>query len=74
MILVGGGTTGGVIASRLAEEKGKSILLIEAGGNPESNPDIDIPIFTDKVRGSEWDWSYKTVPQKTACMSHVDKV
>ena len=72
LVAVGGGTTGGVIASRLAQDKSKSILLIEAGENPELNPNIDIPLFADKVRGSEWDWSYRTTPQKHACKSHED--
>ena len=74
LVAVGGGTTGGVIASRLAQDKSKSILLIEAGENPELNPNIDIPLFADKVRGSEWDWSYRTTPQKHACKSHEDRV
>ena len=73
-ISVGAGTSGSVIASRLAQDKDTTILLIEAGENPELNPNIDIPIFADKVRGSEWDWSYKTTPQKHACRSHEDRV
>jgi choline dehydrogenase-like flavoprotein len=32
--------TGVVLAKRLAEDAGKTILLIEAGNDEESNPDV----------------------------------
>jgi len=71
---VGGGTSGAVLASRLAEEKKKTILLIEAGRDPSGVQSIDIPLMADSVRGTEFDWQYHTVPQKSACLGHVDKV
>lgn len=74
LLTVGAGTSGGVIASRLAEDKDLNVLLIEAGGDPSENADVDIPIFTDKVRGSEFDWGFTTVPQRHACKSHIDQV
>jgi len=70
---VGGGTAGAVLAGRLSEEKSKSILLIEAGGDPSHNPNIDIPLMADSVRGSEYDWQYRTTAQKHAFQSNVDK-
>ena len=52
-----------------------TVLLIEAGGNPDSQPDIDVPLFADKLRGSStWDWNYVTTPQKHACKSHEERV
>ena len=74
MSTVGGGTSGAVLASRLAEEKKKSILLIEAGRDPSGVPAVDIPLMADSVRGSEFDWQYHTVPQKSACLGHIGKV
>ena len=74
MMTVGGGTSGAVLASRLAEDKKKSILLIEAGRDPTGVQSIDIPLMADSVRGTEFDWQYHTVPQKSACLGHVDKV
>ena len=71
---MGGGTSGAVLASRLAEEKKISILLIEAGGDPSGVQSIDIPLMADSVRGTEFDWEYRTVPQKSACLGHIDKV
>ena len=70
---VGGGTSGAVLASRLAEDK-KSILVIEAGRDPSGVQAIDIPLMADSVRGTEFDWQYRTVPQKSACLGHVEKV
>lgn len=77
-IIVGGGTSGAVLASRLAEERNLTILLIEAGGDPSSHPDIDVPVFADMVRGDvdrgpgEFDWMYQTTPQKYACRGHTN--
>lgn len=72
-IIVGGGTSGAVLASRLSEDKDRSILLIEAGGNPATEPNIDIPLMADTVRKTEFNWRYHTVPQKHACKSCIDK-
>lgn len=71
-IIVGGGTEGSLLATRLTDDPKKSVLLLEAGGDPLNNPDIDIPIFADTARYSEFDWQYQTVPQRHACKSHVD--
>ena len=71
---VGGGTSGAVIASRLAEDKDKSILVIEAGGEPSDEPIIDVPLLADSARGSDYDWQYHTVPQKHGCLGHKEQV
>ena len=62
-----------MLASRLTDDKDKHVLVLEAGDEVR-NEFVDIPIFADKVRGSELDWQYQTVPQKHACKSHEDKV
>jgi GMC oxidoreductase len=62
------------LASRLAEDKDKSILLIEAGDDPSDDPNIDVPLMADSVRGSSFDWQYQTVPQKHAFLGHIDQV
>jgi len=71
---VGAGTSGAVFASRLTEDEGRSVLLLEAGGDPFDDQNVNIPILADSVRGTEFDWNYRTVPQKHACLGHVNNV
>lgn len=61
-IIVGGGLSGCVLASRLREYKpGSRILLIEAGQDTRSRTDILRPDILNL--GGELDWMYPTAPQ-----------
>lgn len=60
-IIVGGGTAGNVVAGRLAESPKASVLVIEAGiANPQDIPEINTPARAFELRGSDYDWGYKT--------------
>jgi choline dehydrogenase-like flavoprotein len=61
-IIVGGGLTGCALATRLAEllDPSLSILLLEAGPDPSSNPHTTSPMAGFALQGSELDWSYPT--------------
>ncbi|KAF4817555.1 Pyranose dehydrogenase 3 [Colletotrichum siamense] len=60
-VVVGGGTAGCVVAGRLAENPNVNILVIEAGvSNPIDNEAIMTPARAFELRGSKWDWGYKT--------------
>ncbi|KAF6822649.1 glucose-methanol-choline oxidoreductase (SMG1) [Colletotrichum plurivorum] len=60
-IVVGGGTAGCVVAGRLAENPNVKVLVIEAGvSNPKDNEAIMTPARAFELRGSKWDWGYKT--------------
>ena len=62
-IILGGGLTGCVIASRLSQNN-FNVTLVEAGPNPTGNPKIATPLGGFALLGSELDWAYTTTPQK----------
>jgi choline dehydrogenase len=61
-IIVGAGTAGCVLASRLTEDRHVSVLLLEAGG-ADRKKEIRIPLAFSKLFRSEIDWSYFTQPE-----------
>ncbi|KAH7384203.1 putative glucose dehydrogenase [Phaeosphaeria sp. MPI-PUGE-AT-0046c] len=65
IIIVGGGTAGVVLASRLHQRRPElSILLLEAGPDVSDHPHVAIPSEAAHLHFSDLDWKYMTVPQK----------
>ncbi|KAK7721255.1 hypothetical protein SLS64_001551 [Diaporthe eres] len=62
-VIIGGGTAGLVVASRLSEDPAKSVLVLEAGTDLSADPRSNIPIFYASLLGSEADWGFQTTPQ-----------
>ncbi|KAF7947911.1 hypothetical protein EAE96_008983 [Botrytis aclada] len=62
-VVVGGGTSGLVVATRLSENPEIQVLVLEAGRNHLENPQINIPALWPSLLGTELDWAFKTVPQ-----------
>lgn len=64
-IVVGGGTSGCLLASRLATaSQANKVLLVEAGGEAEDDPENLIPGLVVPKFGSEaGNWLYETAPQ-----------
>jgi choline dehydrogenase len=61
-VVVGGGSAGSVVASRLSEDRDIRVLLLEAG--PADGPAaMSVPAAWPALIGSEVDWGYETVPQ-----------
>nr|CAD7423168.1 unnamed protein product [Timema monikensis] len=65
-IVVGAGSAGSVVASRLSEVPHWNILLLEAGGDPPL--DTEIPLLFPTLQGTDIDWNYKTEPQDGMCL------
>ena len=63
IIIVGGGTAGSVLASRLADSKNLNILVLEAGPDASSHKHTSAPLDAVHLFGSELDWKYLTEPQ-----------
>ncbi|KAH8119486.1 alcohol oxidase [Phellopilus nigrolimitatus] len=63
-VVVGGGTAGLTVASRLTDDPSITVVVIEAGPNAEDLPEVFIPgLIGTGETFTTLDWSYPTVPQ-----------
>ncbi|XP_021926472.1 glucose dehydrogenase [FAD, quinone]-like [Zootermopsis nevadensis] len=70
-IVVGAGSAGAVVASRLSEVPHWKVLLLEAGGDP--TPTSDIPSLSLYLQKTDIDWQYQTEPEEGMCQGFRDK-
>ncbi|KAK6640553.1 hypothetical protein RUM44_012249 [Polyplax serrata] len=70
-IIVGAGTAGSVIASRLSENTQWKVLVLEAG--PDETILSDVPLFMAALQKSPIDWQFKTKPSDSACLGMKGK-
>jgi len=61
-VVVGGGSAGSVVASRLSEDPDVRVLLLEAG-SADGPAAMSVPEAWPALQGSEVDWGYTTVQQ-----------
>ncbi|CAB0044314.1 unnamed protein product [Trichogramma brassicae] len=66
-VVIGGGSAGATVASRLSEENRFSVLLLEAGLDEPTG--TQIPSFFFNFLGSEIDWKYNTESENEACLN-----
>ena len=64
-IIVGAGSAGCVLASRLTENPDARVLLLEAGP-PDTADEIHIPAAVNLLFKSAYDWNYQTTAQDRA--------
>lgn len=61
-IIIGAGSAGCVLASRLSEDPGVTVCLVEAGGR-DNDPTIQTPAAIGSVFKSAFDWDLSTEPE-----------
>ena len=64
-VIIGGGSAGCVLASRLSEDPDSRVLLLEAGP-PDTADEIHIPAAVNLLFQTAYDWNYQTIPQDRA--------
>lgn len=70
-IVVGAGSAGSVVASRLSENPDWRVLILEAGGDPSVASEV--PAYMGKTLFSDSDWMYLTEPEATNCLGKVNQ-
>ncbi|XP_055698376.1 glucose dehydrogenase [FAD, quinone]-like isoform X1 [Phlebotomus papatasi] len=71
-IVVGAGSAGSVVASRLSENPNWKVLLLEAGGDPPIESEMPCMQFT--LQNTPYDWNFRTAPSKKSSLSHPNGI
>ncbi|KAI5927166.1 hypothetical protein F4810DRAFT_432967 [Camillea tinctor] len=71
-IVVGGGTSGLVVAARLSEDADVHVLVIEAGTDQRTNPSLTTPgLIPSAYTHDGFIWPFKSVPQEQLKNRHL---
>jgi choline dehydrogenase len=75
-IIVGGGTSGSVIAARLSEDRARQVLLLEAGPDyPDRIPEALLDVSTAVTHGHNWEFqAILAEPRQTTVPYPLGKV
>lgn len=71
-IIVGGGTSGLVVASRLSEDQDVSVLVIESGTDQSGNPQVLTPgMEVELLDNADLRWTFVSPPQVRIAMFEI---
>lgn len=70
-VIAGGGLTGSVLASRLSEDEGKSVLVVEAGYDEEQNDKVTGQFARPHKRSNQLTFRCQQVP---VSLRHVPRL
>ncbi len=62
-VIIGGGTSGLVVAAKLSENPETQVLVLEAGQDHTEDPRVKIPALYETLKNTEADWSFRSLPQ-----------
>lgn len=73
-IIIGGGTAGLVVATRLSEITHFRVLVLEAGTDHSEDLRVKAPALYTTLLGTEADWCFQTEPQVSCSESLENSV
>ncbi|XP_053407354.1 oxygen-dependent choline dehydrogenase-like [Mercenaria mercenaria] len=72
-IIVGAGSAGSVLASRLSEDSEHTVLLLEAGGDDMGDMFLSTPFLYALSQHSKHDWGFYTVKQDNFLLGYKEE-
>lgn len=69
VVIVGGGTAGLILATRLTEDPSLQVVVLESGEDHSSNPQVLTPAMYLLLWNTALDWAFQSTPQVANSMS-----